>query len=93
MIAIEASLLIMTVYPIRKSFLAVLAQEKALTKVPMNMSDFADNFLPDIVMELWNSTRINEQAIKLVEGKLFPYGLIYSLSRIESETLKRYIET
>ena len=44
-------------------------------------------------MELPGNTGMNEHAIKLVEGKQRPYGSIYSLSPVELETLKTYIET
>ena len=36
---------------------------------------------------------MNNQAIKLVEGKQPAYGPIYSLGPVEVETLKPYIET
>lgn len=36
---------------------------------------------------------MNEHAIKLVEGKQPPYRSTYSLSLVELETLKAYIET
>ena len=44
-------------------------------------------------MELPENTGINENAIKLIEGKQPPYGPIYSLGTVELETLKTYIET
>ncbi len=44
-------------------------------------------------MELPENTGINENAIKLVEGKQPSQGPIYSLSPVELETLKTYIET
>ncbi len=47
----------------------------------------------DLAMELLENTGINEHAIELVEGKQPPYGPIYSLSSVELETLKTYIET
>ena len=43
-------------------------------------------------MELPKNTGINEHAIELVEGKQAPYGPIYSLSPVEVEMLKAYIE-
>lgn len=36
---------------------------------------------------------MNEHAIELIGGKQPPYDLIYSLSLVELETLKAYIET
>ncbi len=44
-------------------------------------------------MKLPENTGINEHVIELVEGKQPPYGPIYSLSSVELETLKTYIET
>ncbi len=44
-------------------------------------------------MELPEITGINTHAIELVGGKQPLYGPIYSLSQVELETLKTYIET
>ncbi len=44
-------------------------------------------------MELPENTGMNEHAIKLIEGKQPPYGPIYTLSPVELEMLKTYIET
>ncbi len=44
-------------------------------------------------MELLENTGMNAYAIKLIEGKQPPYGPIYTLSLVELETLKTYIET
>ncbi len=44
-------------------------------------------------MELSENTGMNEHAIELIEGKQPPYGPIYTLSPVELETLKTYIET
>ena len=43
---------------------------------------------PNLAMELPENTGINEDAIKLVENIQPPYGLIYSLSPVEQETLR-----
>ena len=43
-------------------------------------------------MELPENTEMNEHAIKLEEGKQLPFELIYSLSSVDIETLKIYIE-
>ena len=37
--------------------------------------------------------QMNEHAIELIDGKQLPYELIYTLSPVELETLKAYIET
>ncbi len=44
-------------------------------------------------MELPENTGINEHAIELIWGQQLPYWPIYSLSPVELETLKTYIET
>ncbi len=73
--------------------LAALQQDKAPTKIPQEYADYTDVFLFDLAMELPEITGINEHAIELVGGKQPPYGPIYSLSPVELETLKTYIET
>ena len=44
-------------------------------------------------MEFLENTNLNEYAIKLIEEKHLPYGLIYTLNLVELETLKTYIKT
>ncbi len=44
-------------------------------------------------MELPEDTGMNKHAIELIEEKQLPYGPIYTLSSVELETLKTYIET
>ncbi len=44
-------------------------------------------------MELPENTGMNEHVIKLIDGKQPPYGTIYTLSLVELETLKTYINT
>lgn len=44
-------------------------------------------------MELPKNTGINENAIKLIDGKQLLYGPIYALSLIELKSLKTYIKT
>ncbi len=44
-------------------------------------------------MELPENTNMNEHAIKLIKGKQPSYEPIYTLSPVELETLKTYIET
>ena len=43
-------------------------------------------------MRLLENTRMNEHAIKLIDGKQSPYGSIYAFSLIELEILKAYIK-
>ena len=83
----------MSIHPSRAPLLAALQQDKAPTEIPSEYADYADVFSFDLAMELPENTGINEYAIELVEGKQPPYGPIYSLSPVELETLKTYIET
>lgn len=43
-------------------------------------------------MELFNNININKYIIKLVKGKQLLYGLIYTFSPVQLETLKTYIQ-
>ncbi len=91
--ALEAPKPAMLIHSSRAPLLAALQQDKAPTEIPSEYSDYADVFAFDLAMELPNNTGINEHAIELVEGKQPPYGPIYSLSPVELETFKTYIET
>lgn len=44
-------------------------------------------------MKLPENTDINKHVIEQVEGKQLFYGLIYTLSPVESEILEAYIKT
>lgn len=44
-------------------------------------------------MEVPENVRVNEHAIKLIDGKQPLYSSIYTLSLVELETLKAYIKT
>ena len=90
--ALEALEQAVLINPFRAPLLAVLQQDKASTEIPSEYSDYADFFSFDRVIELPENTGINKNAIELVEGQQPPYGLIYSLSPAELETLKTYIE-
>lgn len=57
---------IIKIHSIRKLLLATLEQEKALTKILIEYSDFADLFSANLGMKLLDYTRINKPAIKLV---------------------------
>ena len=83
----------MDVHPSWRPQISGLIAEEASTKVPTKYSDFADVFSPDLASELPEHTRINDHAMKLVDGQQPPYGPIYSLELVELETLKAYIET
>ncbi len=73
--------------------LAALQWDKTPTKILTKYSDYVEVFSSDLVMELTEKTRMNKHAIKLIEEKQLPYGIIYALSLIELETLKTYIKT
>ena len=73
--------------------LAILEWNKAFTKIPAKCADYADVFFLDLVMELFKNTKINQLAIKLIDGKQLLYGPIYTLNPVELEILKTYIKT
>ena len=83
----------LNVHPSRKPQISGLIAKKAFIKILTMYSDFADIFSPDLASELSEHTRINNHTKEPVEGQQPPYGLIYSLERVELETLKAYIET
>ena len=62
-------------------------------KILAEYLDFADVFFLDLTSELLKHTRINNHAIKLVDGQQPLYKPIYNLKPVELETLKAYIET
>ena len=81
------------VHPFRRPQISSLIAEEAPTKVPAKYSDFADVFSPNLAFELRKYTRINDYAIKLVNGQQPAYEPIYNLGPVELEILKAYIET
>ena len=83
----------LNVRPFQRPQISGLIAEEASIKVPNEYSDFADVFSPDLAFELPEHTRINDHAIKLVEGQQPPYKPIYSPGPVELETLKAYIDT
>ena len=56
-------------------------------------SDFVDIFSEEKPLVLSERTELNNYDIDLEDGKQSPYGPIYSLSPVELETLKTYIDT
>ena len=78
----------LNVHSFREPQISDLIVEEAPTKVPVEYSDFADVFSPDLAMELLEYTEINTYAIDLEEGKQSPYRPIYSLGPVKLETLK-----
>ena len=91
--AFEALLARMAIYLSRAAQILALIQNKALTKVLPEYTNYANVFLFDLAMELPKNTSINKYAIKLHESKQPLYRPIYSLGPVELETLKTYIKT
>ncbi len=77
----------------RVAQIAALQWDKASIKILAEYSYYAYVFSLELAMELPENTGLNEQAIKLIDGKQSPYGPIYTLSLVELETLKAYIKT
>ena len=71
----------------------VLLFNKALTKIPVEYSDYSNVFSAEYTAKLPENTGINEHVITLEEGKQQPFRPIYSLGPVELETLKAYIKT
>ena len=79
-------------HPLRRAQIVHLKADEAPTKVSSKYADFVDIFFGKLAAELSEHTKINDHAIKLVNGQEPPYGSIYSLSLMELEILKAYIE-
>ena len=75
-----------------KSQMAGLIAKKSFIKILAKYANFADIFFLDLISKLLKHTRINNYAIKLVDGQQPSYGVIYSLKLVELEILKTYIE-
>ena len=61
--------------------------------VPKKYADFSDIFSKKLAAMLLNCLNINNYTEDFEPGKQPSYGPIYSLSLLESEILKTYIET
>lgn len=59
----------------------------------MIYNKFANLFSLDRAIEFLDYIGINNYASKLVKGKPWPYGTIYSLNLLKLEILKKYIKT
>ena len=81
----------MAIHLARKAQIALLVAEEV--KIPTKYSDFLDVFSEEKALILPEGIEMNQHAIKLQEGQQLPYGPIHSLSPVELETLKTYIET
>lgn len=75
-----------------KAQIVLLKFNKALTIICSGYSYFADVFFLELTRELLEYTKINNQAIKLVDIKQSLYRLIYSLKLMKLEILKTYIK-
>ena len=84
---------LLDVYPFQRPQISGLIAKKIFTKILAKYSDFADVFSPNLASKLPELTRINNHAIKLVDGQQPPYGPIYNLKLVELEILKAYIKT
>ena len=79
------------IHPDRAAQIAFLLVEKV--RIPDKYSDFANVFSDKKTLMLPELTKLNEHAIHLENDKQPSYGPIYSLTPVELETLKTYIET
>ena len=76
------------VYPLHGFQISDLIAEEAFIKVIAKYSNFEDVFFLDLAFKLPKHTRINNHAIKLVDGQQPPYRPIFNLKLMELETLK-----
>ena len=81
-----------SIHSSRTAQIATLQWDKSPTEIPVKYSDYADIFSLDLAMKLPENTGMNEHVIELIDGKQSPYRPIYTLSSVELETLKVYIE-
>ena len=79
------------IHPDKEAQIAFLLTEEV--KILEEYLDFANVFSEKNVLVLLERTKFNKYVIDLEDGKQLPYRLIYSLSPVELETLKTYIET
>ena len=90
---LSSSLLKLNIYPFCKPQVSNLINKEAPTKVPAKYLNFTDLFFSDLAFKLPKYIRINNHAIKLVNGQKLLYKPIYSQEPVELETLKAYIKT
>ncbi len=82
-----------TIHSSQAAQIVILQCNKASIKILAKYSNYADLFSTDLVIELPENTGMNKHIIKLIDGKHLPYAPIHTLSPVELETLKTYIET
>ena len=83
----------MPVHMEKQAQVGALIFNEALTKVPVEYSDYSNIFSAENAAEFLENTRINEHAIELEKSKQPPFRPIYSLGPVELEMLKMYIKT
>lgn len=83
----------MLIYPSQIAQIAALLWDNAPTKIPAKYANYANIFSFDLAIKISENTGINKYAIEVVKGKQSSYRLIYTLSLVELEILKAYIET
>ena len=76
----------------KRTQIAHLKADEALTKVSSKYADFADIFSPKLAAELLEHMGINDHAIELMDDQQPLYNPINSLGLVELEILKAYIE-
>ena len=67
-VSLSSTLLVINVHPFCKSQIAGLIAKKVLIKVFVKYANFADIFSLDFTPKLFKYTKINNHAIKLVNG-------------------------
>ena len=82
----------MTIHSKHEVQIALLKAEKSSVSVPAEYLDFANISFKKLTTVLPEHSEINIYAIDLKKDKQPPYGLVYSLSPVELETLKIYIK-
>ena len=81
----------MTIYLACKAQMTLFISKEVTVLV--EYTDFANIFSKTLAAMLSKRLGINKHIIKLVDGKMPPYGPMYSLAPVELKILKTYIET
>lgn len=79
-------------HPSRKTQIAYLKAEKALTKVSSKYANFANVFSPKLTIKFPKNLGIKNYVMKLVDNWQPSYSPIYNLGQVDLEILKTYIE-
>ena len=78
------------IHPSHQAQVVLLTSEK--TGIPVEYSDFSNDFSLNSMAQLSEYTRINDHPINLLDNKQLPYSPIYSLRPVELEMFKNYIK-